>query len=115
MLFTVYALLEPDDEEIRYVGVTCQTLEKRLQWHLIAPANTHLVTWLANLQRKGKVPRIKALIENIPNPVSAKRIEEEQIALHKGFRLLNIKGNILAMRSRAVKLYLHRDLRDRLY
>lgn len=49
-LFTLYGLKRPDDNVIRYIGITCRKLSYRLGLHLTAKgANPHKDRWIAKM------------------------------------------------------------------
>lgn len=58
---TIYALHDPIDFGVRYVGKTRQALQGRLRGHLDTPTNDMMAEWIDQLQRMGHVPCIKAL------------------------------------------------------
>lgn len=92
MSFSVYALLDPDTEEIRYIGQTCQALAKRLFWHVQKPSNYLLDDWMTELRKKGKSPIIR-LLDSATTRQAAKNKERALIGQCRGSRLLNIEGN----------------------
>lgn len=59
---TIYALLDPRDERLRYVGITTKPLAERLEKHLreAKHATHHRACWLRSL---GSVPLIRPLEE----------------------------------------------------
>ena len=62
---TVYALRDPETQELRYVGVTSRELRVRLLGHLTDPCVCHRTHWIRSLARRGLMPTIEAL-ETIP-------------------------------------------------
>lgn len=60
---TIYVLIDPRDNEIRYVGKTNQKLRSRLLKHLRDKNRGHRHNWIAKLQRFGLQPRIEKLQE----------------------------------------------------
>jgi len=68
----VYALLDPETEEVRYVGFTRFTLEKRLQEHLCDGFKTHRRNWIQSLRRRGLRPTITLLETVVEEPWQAR-------------------------------------------
>jgi hypothetical protein len=58
----VYALVDPTDDAIRYVGRT-RNIKGRLTGHLSSPAinNRRKYNWIRKLRRRGLVPRLVVL------------------------------------------------------
>ena len=66
----IYALVDPRDNAIRYVGKTAVSLPDRLKVHVYQAKNlqrkpTHKEAWIIGLQRKSLKPEI-ALLETVP-------------------------------------------------
>ena len=65
MKTNVYALIEPHTLKIRYIGITEQTLQKRLFGHLsdsfLKRDNSRKRSWIISLKNKGYLPIIKLL------------------------------------------------------
>lgn len=67
--YKLYYLVDPETKEIRYVGVTSVSLEKRLRGHisksriyrLDRKGLTHKAGWILSLKRKGLKPEINLL------------------------------------------------------
>ena len=57
----VYALIDPRDDGVRYVGITRQRLEARLAQHMENPTNWRTCAWLRELSRFGFEPEIENL------------------------------------------------------
>jgi len=64
----IYKLICPISNEIRYVGKTTQTLNKRLSVHLSCKTKCHRVSWITSLKNKGFKPLIE-LIEEVEDYV----------------------------------------------
>jgi hypothetical protein len=47
----IYALVDPRDDRVRYVGKTRKTLPARLALHLESPTNRSMAAWFAELAR----------------------------------------------------------------
>ncbi|MFE0039457.1 hypothetical protein [Streptomyces sp. NPDC059015] len=63
----LYALTDPRDEVVRYIGQTTKALEERLAGHLASPA-TKVAPWIAELKAAGLAPQISLLRDAIPAP-----------------------------------------------
>ena len=63
----IYALIDPRNDEIRYVGKTTQKVEARITAHMRDKSNCHRVHWLNELKRDGLRPDwiIRECIETI--------------------------------------------------
>ena len=57
----IYALIDPRDDGVRYVGVTRQKLEARLAQHLKSPTNWRTRAWFTELRSCGLEPEIENL------------------------------------------------------
>jgi hypothetical protein len=62
---TVYALVDPRDNRVRYVGATKKPLKVRLNGHMTNPAR-RIRTWVDALAAGGLMPRIEPITENVP-------------------------------------------------
>lgn len=63
----IYALIDPNTNEIRYIGQTTKSLQYRLNQHINnAKYNIpgHLYNWIRNLIKNNKIPNIILLKEN---------------------------------------------------
>lgn len=60
----IYALCDPDTQEVRYVGKT-DDIQKRYEQHIWIKTspNTYRKSWIKSLQKQGKQPLIKVLEE----------------------------------------------------
>ena len=58
-MVTIYALLDPNTEQIRYVGKTVHCPKRRLQNHLHEKGNTYKCNWIKSLN--GKIPELLIL------------------------------------------------------
>ena len=58
---TIYALTDPIDNRVRYVGKTRCQLEERLRRHLETPTNPLMASWLSEMAEQRRNPRIVAL------------------------------------------------------
>lgn len=63
-MYTVYVLIDPRDGTVRYVGITNQTTNRRLDQHLKrTDGNNEKSGWIDELILAGLKPRIKAIEE----------------------------------------------------
>lgn len=62
---TVYALVDPRDGRIRYIGVTVRTLKNRLRSHVSAREKNRKGYWVTHLKSLGLRPTI-AELERVP-------------------------------------------------
>jgi hypothetical protein len=89
---TVYALIDPRDGKLRYVGQTTKTLPQRLKGHLSRPA-WRVEEWIAGLRTVGLSPQIAALREDVPaDELLTAEGEEITRILAAGGELLNEHG-----------------------
>lgn len=89
---TVYALIDPRTEAVRYVGQTTKPIEVRLAGHLAAPAPL-VKGWIEELAVEGRRPEITPIREQVPT-AELDLAEREEIALHAASGdLLNVASN----------------------
>lgn len=63
-IHTVYALIDPRDNAVRYVGITEHSINKRLAEHLLGnDGNKAKMAWISELDRLGISPIIRPLEE----------------------------------------------------
>jgi group I intron endonuclease len=65
--YTIYKLIDPISNEIRYVGLTFNDLKQRLKSHLSEKSNSHKSNWIKKLKSIG----LKPIIESIENNISS--------------------------------------------
>jgi hypothetical protein len=58
----IYALLDPGDDCVRYVGVTGESLPARLAGHRSQPTNRKMREWISKLANANQEPVIRLLI-----------------------------------------------------
>ena len=58
--YYLYTLNDPNTNEIRYVGITCN-MKKRLKYHIADKANTKKTRWIKSLVDNKLVPTINEL------------------------------------------------------
>lgn len=86
----IYALVESDTGQIRYVGKTNQPLKDRLARHLTSDRGTHRCNWIKSvLARSAEVQAI--ILEELPPDVDWQAAERRWIAMYReaGARLVN--------------------------
>lgn len=85
-MVTIYTLSCPVTHEVRYVGMTTKTLEKRAYYHVHTPASTRMAYWLYSIQ-------YAPVIEEIEVCTNELAIETEKYWIEQfkawGFDLLN--------------------------
>jgi hypothetical protein len=86
---TLYALTDPRDGTVRYIGQTTRSLAARLAGHLTKPA-PRVGAWIAELLNEGLEPGIVSLRERLPAG-SLRAVERAEITrrLLSGESLLN--------------------------
>jgi len=90
----IYALIDPRNGELRYIGKTVRTAHRRLRRHLarcyLDEAHTHKNRWLRKLLSLGLEPSIEVL-ERCRSEVELSAAEIRHIAEHQahGARLTN--------------------------
>lgn len=57
----IYALVDPRDDTVRYIGATGQVLDERLKEHLSAPTSRDTASWFRELAGIGIKPEIRLL------------------------------------------------------
>lgn len=62
MICRIYALVDPTNNEVRYIGQTTNPLNRRLSQHLWDQRNSHRAAWINSLKQKELKPKI-VLIE----------------------------------------------------
>lgn len=63
--YTIYKLIDPNTNEIRYIGLTFNDLKLRLKSHMSEPGKSHKIHWIKNLKKQGIRPIIESIEENI--------------------------------------------------
>lgn len=92
-MINIYALVDPNTEEIRYVGKTILGLHKRLCMHRNERHHTYKCHWVESLKKIGLEPKIINLV-SLPNNSDWEPVEQMFIVAFRGlgFRLTNIAG-----------------------
>ena len=65
MKYTIYKLIDPTDNKVRYIGLTFNDLKQRLKSHLSEPGKSHKIFWIKKLKKQGLKPIIESVEENI--------------------------------------------------
>ena len=65
--YTIYKLIDPITNEIRYVGLTFNDLKQRLRAHCSEKSKSHKSNWIQKLKRQG----FKPIIESIESDISS--------------------------------------------
>jgi hypothetical protein len=104
----IYALKDPTNLEIRYIGVTTQKLSQRLSNHVYYSKKrncTHVHNWILNLIKNGKYPVIEQI--DCANKDNWENVEKKWIAsienltnLHEGGKGV-VKDKSLSSRERS--------------
>jgi group I intron endonuclease len=63
--YKIYSLNDPITGEVRYIGLTFNSLKQRLKSHCSEKSKTHKCNWINNLREKGLKPIIELIEENI--------------------------------------------------
>ena len=91
---TIYGLVDPRTNDVRYVGQTTKPIEARLAGHLAAPAPL-VRAWIETLAVEGKLPAIEPIREGVP-VAHLDQAEKEEIAAHsQRADLLNVASNMV--------------------
>ncbi|MFE9793523.1 hypothetical protein ACFYRL_17495 [Streptomyces goshikiensis] len=95
---TVYALVDPRTEAVRYVGQTRTTISTRLSGHRSQPSPS-LKEWFDDLDAAGLTPGASVLVANVPED-RLLETEKSEIArlLAAGADLLNVDSNPVRQR-----------------
>jgi hypothetical protein len=63
--YIIYKLIDPITNEIRYIGLTFNSLKQRLKSHFNENAKSHKCAWIDKLKSQGLKPIIESIEENI--------------------------------------------------
>jgi hypothetical protein len=80
----VYALLDPSDHLVRYVGMTVESADRRRKRHIYTSKRreTHCARWVRSLTKAGLEPEILVL-EEVDDPLALPKREIFWIALYR--------------------------------
>lgn len=59
--YTIYKLIDPITNEVRYIGLTFNSLKQRLKSHLSEKSKSHKSNWIQMLKSKGLKPIIESI------------------------------------------------------
>ena len=83
----IYALIDPRDDQVRYIGKTKNELKVRLRGHLEKSRNLnnkwHVANWIRSLEAEGLIPKIVE-IDDLPDS----EIDEAEIRYIREYREL---------------------------
>lgn len=63
--YTIYKLIDPETNEIRYIGLTFNDLKQRLRSHCSEKSKSHKSNWVQLLKKKGLKPIIESIESDI--------------------------------------------------
>jgi group I intron endonuclease len=63
--YTIYKLIDPITNQVRYIGLTFNDLKQRLKSHCAEKSKSHKSSWINQLKLKGMKPLIELIEENI--------------------------------------------------
>jgi group I intron endonuclease len=63
--YTIYKLIDPISNDIRYIGLTFNDLKQRLKSHCSEKSKSHKSNWIQQLKSKGLKPLIESIENNI--------------------------------------------------
>lgn len=63
--YTIYKLIDPISNQVRYIGLTFNDLKLRLKSHMSEPGKSHKIFWINKLKKGGLKPIIESVEENI--------------------------------------------------
>lgn len=63
--YTIYKLIDPETNEVRYIGLTFNTLKQRLKSHYSEKSKSHKSNWVQKLRSKGLKPIIESIESDI--------------------------------------------------
>jgi group I intron endonuclease len=90
--YTIYKLIDPITNEIRYIGLTFNDLKQRLKSHCSEKSKSHKSNWVQSLITQGLKPIIESIEDNI---LSYDEVCEREIFYinkykSEGYRLTNM-------------------------
>lgn len=90
--YIIYKLIDPRNDETRYIGLTFNSLKQRLKSHRSEKGNSHKCNWIQKLKKDGYEPIIEAIEENIDTYEIACEKECYYIEKYKkdGYNLTNM-------------------------
>ena len=100
-MYTIYALIDPRDNAVRYIGITERLVHQRLQEHLTnVDGNLKKSAWISELRQLGMSPVVRSL-EQVEDRAEALKCESHWIQHYHKLEtpLTNIQGNPSVTRS----------------
>lgn len=91
---TIYALIDPISNQIKYVGQTTKTLNQRLNEHIRGKTNKAKTKWINHLISNGKLPTISKLETTLKYERHIKEQYWINYFTSKGLQLFNEKETI---------------------
>lgn len=92
-MYSVYALVDPRDQAVRYVGLS-QNVHKRYAAHLVISERPNKTLWIKELMQAGTPPALTVLETNLSRKeAEAKEGQWIQHYLDQGYALLNLSKN----------------------
>ncbi len=89
--YKIYKLFDPRDNQVRYVGLTFNSLKQRLKSHKNENSKSHKTYWVKSLLKEGICPKIELIESNIDTYETACEREIYWISKFKedGYNLTN--------------------------
>jgi len=90
--YTIYKLVDPTSKEVRYIGLTFNSLKQRLRSHYSEKSKSHKSNWVQSLRRQGLRPLIEAIESDISSydDVCDREIHYIEKYKSEGHRLTNM-------------------------
>jgi group I intron endonuclease len=90
--YTIYKLIDPETNEVRYIGLTFNNLKQRLKSHCSEKSKSHKSNWVQSLRKRGLKPIIESIEDNISSYDDVCEREIYYIEKYKseGHRLTNM-------------------------
>ena len=89
-LGSVYRLVDPRTEMIRYIGATRRPLKVRLGEHISSPNSARMARWFTEMALDGLLPRIEMVVALPLSAMRAEEIDQTEAHLRDGWPLLNV-------------------------
>lgn len=94
----LYALIDPQNRSIRYVGRTCKSLKIRLSNHISEAKNckqkTHRYDWICSLLSKNVIPEIQLIDDSFSSLENCAEGEKFLIQFYKELGLNLVNGTL---------------------
>jgi len=89
---SIYALIDPRNNEIRYIGRTIKSIESRLSGHLSMSSDAATSKWILELSLENLVPSIETIEECSPGDAKSREIFWTLHFAESGSNLLNTQN-----------------------